>query len=141
MTTTSDFEHMMQSLKNEFQTVTFDFIKQAICVNILGFWEVIAVRNASCEWTMDENIRTLVRNYVIFQKLEAEILETDPSTRGGYLLVNSNDSRFFCETMDSAYRKMSGPYSFIGRIGVDNDSEEILALSAVDKSGGIRRIR
>lgn len=130
--TTSDYEPVVQSLRDEFPTVTINFINEAICVRMLGFWAAIA-RKMSGEWEVNEDVRALVRNYVIFKKSEEELLRRDPLSRGAYLLINDSDSKFFCETQDSAIRNRKSKHSFVGRIGFEGSTEEILLLDALEK--------
>jgi hypothetical protein len=66
----------------------------------------------------------------MFKSLKASLLEKDPSNSGAYLLINDKNSRSLHETHDSAWRGRQNGYTFVGRIEMDNSSQDILILSA-----------
>jgi hypothetical protein len=68
----------------------------------------------------------------VFKQLGSQLIAENPSCRGAYLLVNNPNERFVYETHDSAWRDKD-PHGFIGRIGIEDSSEEVLALGAVEK--------
>ena len=130
MTNTTDYEPTMLLLRDEFPSVTISFEKGAICAKMLGFWTAIASKTLAGEWEVNEDIKALVHNYVIFKQAEAGFLSRDPSSRGAYLLINDSDSKFICETQDSALENMRSSRSFVGRIGLEGSTEDILILDA-----------
>ncbi|RYG94745.1 hypothetical protein EON65_57010 [archaeon] len=123
---------LIESLRKEFPSLTIEFKNSAICVRMLGFWAGIAGKSVDNNWVVNEEVKSVVRNYVVFKKLESELLQQNPSCRGAYLLVNSPTSRFVYETHDSASRDKE-PHGFLGRIGIEDSSEEVLALAGVEK--------
>lgn len=80
--------------------MTIEFTNNAICVRMPGFWAGIASKSDG--WTVNEKIKSILPNYVIFKAVESELLARDPSTRGAYLLINGPHSRYLHETHDSA---------------------------------------
>ena len=71
-----------------------------IQVRILRDWIAIAKKILDNNWVIDEDIRLVVRNYVIFKELESDMIENNSSYRGNYLLVNSLTERFHYESYD-----------------------------------------
>jgi hypothetical protein len=68
----------------------------------------------------------------VFKHLESQLIREDPlKYRGAYLLVNSPTSRLVYETHDPAWRNKS-PHGFLGRIGLEDSSEEVLVLGDVE---------
>ena len=99
---------------------------------MLGFWSGIADKRSG-DWVVNEELKSVVRNYVVFKQLESQLIERDPfKYRGAYLLVNSPTTRLVYETFDPAWRNKS-PHGFLGRIGIEDSSEEVLALGAIEK--------
>ena len=74
-----------------------------------------------------------IHNYVTFKRCEQDILIKDASYRGAYLLVNGPESIYICETQDSAFQSRENIHAFIGCIGIEDSSQEILAVSRVEK--------
>jgi hypothetical protein len=90
------------------------------------------------EWTVNNDARTLVSNYVVFKATEATLIE---SNRGDYLVINCPDSKYLHKTEDSARRGQEGLSSFVGRIGVGEFKEEVLVLSTIEKSENFDELR
>lgn len=124
-------EQVLATLKEEFPTLTIEFTNNAICVRILGTW--VGIASKSDGWTLDERLKSLLPNYVIFKKVEGELIARDPSTRGAYLVINGPNSRFLHETFDSAWRDRESDLSVVGRIGIEDCSNDVLTLSLVEK--------
>ncbi len=124
-------EQVLATLREEFPTLTIEFTNNAICVRMPGFWAGIASKSEG--WKVNERVKSILPNYVIFKALEHDLLVRDPSTRGAYLLINGPCSRFLHETHDSAWRGRDTELSFVGRIGIEDSSNEVLALSPIAK--------
>jgi hypothetical protein len=126
-------KQVLATLKSSFPDLHIKFTNDAICVRMPGFWAGIASKSESDGWTVNEQIKSILPNYVIFKEVEKSLLAQDPGTRGAYLLIDNSESRFLHETHDSAWRARESDFSFVGRIGMEDSSEEILALSSVEK--------
>jgi len=124
-------KEVLDKLRNEFPTLTIEYKSSAISVYLLGYWTGIASQNDSGDWVINEDVRSILPNYVLFKSLESE-LKKDPSRRGAYLLVNSPNERFVYETFDPASRDKAN-HGFLGRIGQEESSDEVLVLSAIEK--------
>lgn len=68
----------------------------------------------------------------MFKQLESRLISENLSCRGAYLLVNSPSERFVYETHDAAFRDKNHD-GFLGKIGIEDSSEEVLTLDAVEK--------
>jgi len=124
-------DKILRSLKEKYPSLTIAFVNSAISVRLPGFWTAVAYKENGA-WVINDHSNKMLPNYVIFKELEASLL-ADASNRGAYILVNDETSRFLHETHDSAWRGRTNDYAFIGRIGMDDSSGEILALRAVEK--------
>ena len=132
-------EQVIAKLKGEFPTLAFQFMNNAICVRMPGCWVEIASKSDG--WTVNEKVQSLLPNYVIFKHVESELIAQDPDTRGAYLEINGPCSRFLHETFDSAWRSKYSDLSFVGRIGTEDSSDEVLALSDVEKPTDFETLR
>ena len=131
----------LQELKSTYPTLIFQVINDnAISINIQGYWFDILVKD-NCEdqsdnhhndehndVRVDRNAMKFVDNYVIFKDTEASLLEKDETWRGAYLVVNNADDKYLHETEGSALRGKEGKHSFVGRIGYNEKTAEVLAL-------------
>lgn len=117
-------KELLRSLKDEFSSLTIEYKNGAICVSILKFWAELAGKSTG-DWVVNEEVKSILPNFVVFKQLEAELIAKDPSCRGAYLLVNSPTERFLCETHDSAWRAKA-PHGFVGKVGIEDSSEEVL---------------
>jgi hypothetical protein len=124
-------ETILRSLKEQYPSLTIAFTNGAICVWMPGVWTAVAYKENGA-WVINDHVRKNLPNYVIFKELEASLL-ADASNRGAYILVNDETSKFLHETHDSAWHGRTNEHAFIGRIGTDDSSGEILALGAVEK--------
>lgn len=94
---------LINSLKKQFPNLQIEFINGTICVEMQGFWCGIAEKTNS-GWEVNEDLKAVIPNYVIFKELEGDLLSKDSTLHGAYLLVNSETSRFIYETHDAAWR-------------------------------------
>ena len=124
-------DKILRSLKEQYPSLTIAFDNNAICVRLPGFWTAVAYKENGT-WVINDHTNKSLPNYVIFKELEASLL-ADASNRGAYILVNDETSMSLHETHDSAWRGRTNDYAFIGRIGTDDSSGEILALGAIEK--------
>jgi hypothetical protein len=124
-------QQVLATLKGEFPTLRIEYANNSIRVRIPGSWAGIASKSDG--WQVNERIKPILPNYVIFKALENDLLERDPSTRGAYLLVDGPTSRSLHGTHDSAWRARRDDHSFVGRIGAVDSSDEVLALSPIEK--------
>jgi hypothetical protein len=124
-------QQVLATLKGEFPTLQIEYANNAIRVRIPGSWAGIASKSDG--WQVNERIKPILPKYVIFKALENDLLERDPSTRGAYLLIDGPTSRSLHETHDSAWRARRDDHSFVGRIGAEDSSDEVLALSFIEK--------
>jgi hypothetical protein len=132
----------LQELKSTYPTLIFQVINDnAISINIQGYWFDILVKD-NCEdqydnqhndVRVDRNAMKFVDNYVIFKDTEALLLEKDETWRGAYLVVNNADDKYLHETEGSALRGKEGKHSFVGRIGYNEKTAEVLALGQQEK--------
>jgi hypothetical protein len=134
------FEPLLQELKNEFPNLEIKFVNNSICVNIQGFWYSVASHENE-DWKVNQDAKAIVSNFAVYKATEASLIESNPSCRGDYLVVNGADSKFLHKTEDSALRGKDGPHSFVGRIGAGEFKEEVLALSVVEKPENFDDIR
>eukprot|EP00981_Chlorochromonas_danica_P014598 scaffold8384_cov161-Ochromonas_danica.AAC.5 len=124
-------EQLLATLNREFPTLTIEFKNDAISVHMPGFWAGIASKSDG--WAVNEKLKSILPNYVVFKAVELDLLTRDPSTRGAYLVINGPSSRFLHETHDSAWRARETDLSFVCRIGIEDSSDEVLVLSPVEK--------
>lgn len=121
-----DAQELLQSLREEFPSLTIDCKEEAIGVQMLRNWIKIATKTSE-GWVVNEEIKSTLPNYVLFKQLEAKLIAEDPSWYGAYLLVNNQDARFVYETFDSAWRSKD-PSGFLGRIGIEYSSEDVASV-------------
>lgn len=131
-------KELLQSLMNDFPTLTIEYKNGTICVRMLGFWSGIASKSTG-EWVVNEEVKAILPNFSLFKKLEPELIAKKPSYRGAYLLVNSPTERFVYETFDSAHRDKN-PQGFLGQIGFDDLNREILILGTIEKPENFDKI-
>lgn len=124
-------KELLQSFKDEFPSLTIEYKNGAICVRMLGFWSGIASKSTG-DWVVNEEVKSILRNFVVFKQLESRLISENPSCRGAYLLVNNPSKRFVYATHDAAWLDKNHD-GFIGQIGIEDSSEEVLALGAVEK--------
>jgi hypothetical protein len=124
-------KELLLSLKDEFPSLTIEYKNDAICVRMLGFWSGIASKSTG-DWVVNEEVKSILPKFVVFKELESRLISENPSCRGAYLLINSPSERFVYETHDAAWRDKD-PHGFMGRIGIEDSSEEVLALGTVEK--------
>lgn len=117
-------KELLRSLKDEFSSLTIEYKNGAICVSTLKFWAELAGKSTG-DWVVNEEVKSILPNFVVFKQLEEELIAKDPFCRGAYLLVNSPTERFLYETHDSAWRAKA-PRGFVGKVGIEDSSEEVL---------------
>jgi len=140
-TNNSGLESTIKNLRTDFPNLRFELRNDAICVDVQGYWPVIASQMSDGIWVINEDVKAALPNYVVFKKLEDELMVKDASfNRGAYLVINSPTSRIFTETFDSAWGLKSSPHAFIGRIGFEKSNEDVLMLADVQKPEGFDRI-
>jgi hypothetical protein len=122
-------DEILQSLKDQFPTLSIACINGAVCVRMDGVWGIVA-NQENGTWVTNDRTLKVLPNYVIYKELEASLL-ADPANSGAYILVNDADSRFLHETHDSAWRGRMNEHAYVGRIGIDGSSCEVLILGAV----------
>lgn len=112
-------------------SLTIEYKNGAICVRMLRFWSGIASKSTG-DWVVNEKVKSILPNFVVFKQLESRLISENPSCLGAYLLVNNPSERFMFETYDAAWRHKNHD-GFMGKIGIEDSSEEVLALGAVEK--------
>jgi hypothetical protein len=112
---------LAQTLRKEFPSVIIDDSKKnLIRVRIFDFWCTLARFDVDNDkWTVREDLKSILPNFVLFKRLQQELLADDPSCRGSYLLVNDESQRFVYETFDAAW-KDKAPCGFVGKIGTED---------------------
>ena len=66
-------KELLQSLTNDFSTLTIEYKYGTICVRMLGFWSDIASKSTG-EWVVNEEVKAILPNFSLFKKLESELI-------------------------------------------------------------------
>jgi hypothetical protein len=118
---------LLQSLKDEFPSLPFDYKNGAIRVCVIRSWCAIADKSSG-DWVVDEDIKPDLHNFVLFKQLEAKLLAEDRlKYSGAYLLVNSPTCRIVYELFDPAFRNKA-PHGYLDRLGREDCSDDVLVL-------------
>ena len=121
------YHSLLQSLRSELAGLKIEFVNNAICVWIEGFWSGIASSSDGDNWVVNEDVKKIAANYAIFKTTEKELLDSNFKFYcGAYLLVNDATSKFVTDTYDSAFRNKKSDHSFVGRIGPEILNNKIL---------------
>jgi hypothetical protein len=128
------YHSLLQSLRSELAGLKIDFVNNAICVWIEGFWSGIASSSDGVNWVVNEDVKKIASNYAIFKSTEKELLASNfKFYSGAYLLVNDATSKFVTDTYDNAFRNKKSDHSFVGQIGPEDLNNKILVLDAIEK--------
>lgn len=69
---------MLRNLKEQYPSLTFAFVNDAICVRMSRFWTTVASKENGA-WVNKDHTSKVLPNYVIFKELEASLLRMPPT--------------------------------------------------------------
>ena len=117
-----DQNQLLIALQKDCPNVDFRVDDERVMITVLinRHWRVIAMKKKEendDNWTINNDIAIIARNYSIFLVTEDRLLKENSSSSGAYLVVNTDGSKYMYENEDAALRGMRDEHAFVGIIG------------------------